>query len=267
MIAIGQLLFAALIFPGIGTALALGLTLRVLRGRSHSLPRTIGSSREALLALLSIGLAGIGLALMPWPIGAIPTLWIGAWLCFELAFLLPLLPALLHGDPQLARAAVRTAQLGSLARAIIWIALAATLSDPLVWSPLLLPFRLLALGVALVALLPAIGWGPFANASSVAPAGINAGLPESLRILLDNAQDVRSAALLAAILVAGLPTQIGSAWLGIGQVLAAFVVVVLIIQRLDGRFPHLTLTRALRFSGLMLTPLALIAVLLATFQL
>jgi hypothetical protein len=263
------IILAVLIFPGILTTLALGVILRVLRGRGAALPRGLERNREALAALASVLFAGAGLALMPWPGHPLraATAWIGAWLWFELAFLVPLAPALFAGHPSVVRAAVRSVQMGVAARALLWGILAALLSDPLAWSPLTLPLHLIALLAALAALLPAIGWGPFSTEPNSTPAGSALGLPESTQTLLDSAQDVRSAALLAAVLVAALPTQIGMVWLGIVQVLAGFVVVVLVLRRLDGFFPRLTLRTALRFCWIVLAPLAAGVVLIAARQL
>ncbi len=264
-----QIIIAALLFPGILTALALGVILRVLRGRGGLLPRGLEANREGLAALASVVFAGLGLALLPWPghpVG-VQTAWLGAWALFELAFLLPLLPALLAGSPTVVRAAVRSAQMGVPARALLWAALAATLSDPLAWTPATFLLRLLALAAALLALLPAVGWGPFSTELNSTPAGTALGLPPATQTLLDSAQDVRCAALLAAVLVAGLPTQVGTVWLGLIQVLAGFVVVVLALRRCDGLLPRITLRTALRLCWIVVTPLTIGAVLLAAGQL
>lgn len=263
------IIIAALLFPGLLTAVALGVIVRVLRGRGAVLPQRLERNREALAALASCLLAGLGLALLPWPGHpvAAATAWIGAWLFFELAFVLPICPALFAGAPAVARAAVRDLQLGVAARGLLWAMLAAGLSDPLAWSPLTLPLRILILIAALAAFLPAIGWGPFSTERNSTPAGSAAGLPETTQTLLDTAQDVRSAALLAAVLVATLPVQVGAPWLGIVQVLAGLAVVVLLLRRFDGFFPRVTLRTALRFNWLVLAPLAAGVALLAARQL
>jgi hypothetical protein len=264
-----RIVIAALIFPGLLTVLALGVVLRVLRGRGAALPRGLAGNREALAALTSSLFAGAGLALMPWPehpAGATTT-WLGAWVVFELAFLLPIVPALFAGAPNVVRAAVRTVQLGVAARALLWAILAAMLSDPLAWSPATLPLRLLALVAALAALLPGVGWGIFGNEPYITPDGVAAGLPTTTQLLLDVAQDVRAAALLAAVLVVALPTQVGASWLGLIQVLAGFIVVVLVLRRFEGYLPRLTLRTALRYCWIVVAPLAAGVVLGAAWQL
>jgi hypothetical protein len=261
-----RILVAALLFPGVLTALALGVILRVLRGRGAPSLRGVARNRETLAALASIALAGLGLALLPWPQHPVtaPTAWLGAWALFELAFALLLLPALCAGTPSVVRAAVRALQMGAFARALLWAALATMLIDPTAWSPATALLRLIALAAALAALLPAVGWGPFSVDPNMTPEGSALGLPPATQALLAFAQDVRCAALLAAILVAGLPTQVGPPWLGLLQVLAGFVVVVLGLRRLDGYLPRITLRTALRFSWIVIAPLTVGAVLLAT---
>lgn len=264
-----RIMLAALVFPGLLSALALGVIVRVLRGRGAVWPRSLAGNREALAALASMLLAGGGLALMPWPghpAGA-ATSWLGAWLLFELAFLFPILAVLPAGTPHVVRAAVREAQLGVAARGLLWAILTAGLSDPATWSPLVLPLRVLALFAALAAFLPAVGWGVFSTEQQVTPGGSGAGLPPATQTMLDIAQDVRAAALLAAVLVAALPTQVGAVWLGLVQVLAGFLVVVLLLRRFAGFFPRLPLRAALRYCWVVVAPLAAGVVLLAALQL
>ncbi|NJN18659.1 MAG: hypothetical protein HC822_21585 [Oscillochloris sp.] len=92
------LILAALLYPGLLTALVFGLIYhRLLYGRLP-VPTAAGlSSREGMATFLSMLLAGGSLAALPWPYhpSAASDAWLWAWAGFELAFLLPLLPALL----------------------------------------------------------------------------------------------------------------------------------------------------------------------------
>lgn len=254
---------AAFLYPGLLTALAAGAVFGLLGARRQGrapLGGAIGT-REGLAALAAALLAGLALATLPWPLhpapGGAPWLW--AWAGFELAFLLPLLPALLAGAPAVVRAAIREAQLGALARAILWAALAVALSAHGDWRPSAAPAHLLALAVAWAALPAAIGWGPFGAEESVTPDGAQAGLTPGARALDSWSRNVRAGALVAAALVATLPVAIATPWLGIAMVGAGLVAASLALRRIDGRAPRMTLPRALRLHSLWGLPLAALA--------
>jgi hypothetical protein len=161
----------------------------------------------------------------------------------------------------LVRAAMREAQLGALARALLWAALAPALVAHGDWRAATAPAHLLALGVALAALPAALGWGPFGPLESVAPGGTRAGLDEAQARLDGWARDVRSGALIAAALTAALPVAPGPAWLGAVVLASGFAAFLLALRRLDGRLPRLTLPAALRGLTLWLLPLAALATL------
>jgi hypothetical protein len=260
MIRMVQLVIAMLLYPGVLTALGCGVLYRFL-----SAGRGLGAvdlglalkSREGLAALLSIALSGLGLALLPWPWhpGGAESGWLWAWAIFELAFLLPLLPALLAGSPRVVRAGIRAAQIGALARALLWGALGVALTIHGIWIAEALPAHLLAIVVAALTLPAALGWGPFSHEVSVTPAGLEAGLPPALVALDQFAEAVRGGALLAAALVATLPLGVASAGLGLALVASGFVTAALIMRRWDGRLPRLAQPAILRLGMLVVAPL------------
>lgn len=255
-------LIAALIYPGLLTAVAAGALYGLLVEGAPRLPRLgAARTREGAAALASALFAGLGLAALPWPLNpaGAATAWLWAWAGFELAFLLPLLPALAAGAPAVVRAAVREAQLGAVARAALWAALAAALAAHGDWRPATAPAHLLALAAALLALPAAIGWGPFAGEELVSPGGTQAGLPDDARALDAWARDVRAGALAAATLVAALPVAVGPPWLGVAMVAAGLVAGLLGLRRGAGRLPRLTLPAALRLCALWALPAAALA--------
>lgn len=262
---ISQIALAALLYPGLLTALAAGAIYGPLtRGRA-GLPAGLGAlgTREGLAAAGGALLAGLGLATLPWPLHpAEPgAAWLWTWAAFELAFLLPLLPALLAGAPAVVRAAVREAQLGALARAGLWAALGAALALHGSWVGAALAAHLLALAAALAAFPAAIGWGPFGPEERVTPGGTAAGLPEAARALEAWGRDARAGALLAAVLVAGLPTGVLPAPLGLALVAVGLALGALLLRSFAGRLPRLTLPDALRFCLVWPLPLAAAATL------
>lgn len=255
-------IIALFVYPGLLTAVGLGAFYGLLVAQSVRWPEGAGlRTREGVAAAGSVVAAGLALATLPWPwhpaggAGA----WLWAWAGFELAFLLPLLPPLAAGVPAVVRAAIREAQLGVLARAAIWTALVPALSAQLDWRLATAPAHLLALMAALLVFPAAVGWGPFASEERVTPGGVTAGLPVPTRTLDAWARNVRSGALLAAILVAGLPVQVGLPWLGLLVVAAGVASAGLLLRRLTGRIPRLTLPAALRLCALWALPLAALA--------
>jgi hypothetical protein len=261
-----QILLAVLVYPGIVLALALGILFALLRtGQSwrHVLAlfrvgttRTPWHSQEWALHLLSVGLAGCGLALLPWPWHPIPpdpAIWLWSWSALEAAFLLPLLPALLAGSPPVVRAAIRAAQIGVTGRTVLWLGLTVGLAlhDSAGWqlvnesghSPLLA--HGLALLVAIFALPVAVEWGPFAPETSITPDAAEQGLDAETVRLAGVTAHVRTAALLAASLVALLPTGALHPLAGLALVLAAFAGIAALQAWQAGRHPRLTLPVAL----------------------
>jgi hypothetical protein len=260
------IIITALLYPGLLTALAAGGLYRLLL--RHGLgqlpaPRALGT-REGLAASAGVLLSAMGLALLPWPLhpGGDGTTWFWAWAAFELAFLLPLLPALMAGTPAVVRAALREAQLGGLARALLWAALVATLTLHSQWeSSLALVAHLLSLGAALVAFPVAVGWGPFGPEEWLTPGGAAAGLDEAGQRLDAWTRDLRAGALLAALLVAALPLGALPPMVGLAVWLLGYLIAVLLLREFAGRLPRMTLPGALRFCLLWPLPLALAATL------
>lgn len=253
-------IIAGLTYPGLITALALGLLYRRLLG--GAMPRVrfdpTWRSREGVATLVGVLAAAVGLAMLPWPLhpaGALRA-WLWAWAAMELAFLLPLTPALASGVPKVVRAAVRRAQIGVFGRALLWVALSTALSLHADWRMATLPAHLLAIGAALVAFPIAIGWGPFDDEVSITGAGVHAGLPAELRQLDDLGRDVAAAVLLAALWLATLPVGVGPAWLGLILIGAGFLVTGVVLRRMQGRLPRLSLPATLRFGWAYAAPLA-----------
>lgn len=219
-------------------------------------------SQESLAAIGSVVSAGLALAMMPWPFHPVggAHAWLWAWAGFELAFLLPLVPPLAAGAPTVVRAAIREAQLGVLARAIIWAALTPALVAHADWRPALIPAHLLALVAALLAFPAAVGWGPFGTEESITPGGTRKGLAEPVRAFDAWAGQVRAGALLAAIVIAGLPVAAGTPEIGLLTGLAGFASAALLLRRIEGRIPRFTLPAALRLCIVGVSPLAALAV-------
>ncbi|MFQ3661995.1 MAG: hypothetical protein SNJ69_06330 [Chloroflexaceae bacterium] len=256
------LLTAAVIYPGLLTAIGLGALFGLLaRGRARWPTGGGFASREGLAALGSVPGAGLALAMLPWPLhpAGDAAAWPWVWAGFELAFLLPLTPALATGLPAVARAAIREAQMGVLARAVIWLALGPALAAHADWRLATAPGHVLALAAALLALPAATGWGPFGVEESITPGGTTAGLPDAARALDAWARDVRAGALLAAIVVAALPVAVSLPGLGLLMAGAGFASISLILRRLEGRVPRLSLPDALRLGLVWAVPLAALA--------
>lgn len=258
-------LIAALLFPGLATALAAGALFGLVANGRVALPGSLAplGTREGLAALGAVLLAALGLVLLPWPLhptGAGAT-WLWSWAAFELAFLLPLLPALLTGAPALARAAIREAQLGALARAALWAALGAALSLRTSWEGLAMAAHLVAIAAAVAAYPAAIGWGPFGAEEMVSPGGTGAGLPAAALALGRWADETRAGAMLAAALLAILPTGVLPAPLGLALVATGATLAAALLRRFEGRAPRMTLPAALRFCLIWPLPLAAAAAL------
>jgi hypothetical protein len=260
-----EVLVALLAYPGLLLAVALGAIYAVsavgrpwgstLQAFGAALRHPDGLNVERGLNLASVLLAGVALALLPWPMhpfGPDPLLWLWSWGAFEAAFLLPLLPALRSDNPLVARAALRAAQIGTLGRALLWLALSSSLlllNDWTAWgpaaqSPLLV--HALALLAAAFAYPCATGWGAYAPEPSLTPAGTEQGLDPPTANLAHAARDVCSAALLAASLLALLPVVLLPTGLGLLMVLLLFWATCTLLQRLTGRTPRMTLQAALR---------------------
>lgn len=269
-----QTLVAIIVYPGIVLVLALGLLHAELSQnglRAGLLFRSITNasawkSGEGLMSGLSIILAGVGLACLPWPLfsaaSAYPGHMLLAWGGLEGAFLVALLPGLLAGSPPVVRAAIREAQIGIAGRALLWIAVGVGLALHTEWSlygqgrlsPLLA--HLLALLAAGFAFPAAIGWGPFAAEQSITPGGVHQGLDTSTVRLAQAAHICRVGALLAASLLAVLPVGAINPWLGMVLLIAAYIGCTMLFKRMEGTQPRYTLAEALQACWWRALPLA-----------
>lgn len=251
---------AILLYPGLLFSLVPGLLFAAIVERSGwaakmgalwaATTRSREWSFERLVSPLSVVLAGVALAVLPWPWhpAALPPLgWFWSWAALEAAFLLPLLPALLAGSPPVVRAAIRAAQIGVVGRIALWLGLAVGLVLFDNWEPLNaaghspLAAHLLALLAAFFAFAVAIGWGPFSDETSLVPDGPEAGLDPVTIAAARGAALLRNGILLAATLVAVLPVGMLPPWAGLLAVFAGCVVGALLLGRLTGRYPRLTL--------------------------
>jgi hypothetical protein len=270
-------LLALILYPGLAFAVLLGVGHALLSGRrfvsaafAALLHAHVWQSGEGLLALASIVLAGAGLACMPFPLLSLAPdtmgIWLLAWGGLEGAFLLPLLPALLTGMPQVARAAIREAQIGAAGRLLLWLALIVGLSIQTYWQQpdaallVLLPPLVLAIVAAVFALPAAIGWGPYASDAALTTGGVAQGLGKDVQGALQAARYTRTAALLAASLVALVPFVLLPPVPGLIVLLVAVGVVSVLMRRLDGRFPILALPDAINMCWWRALPAASTAV-------
>lgn len=260
-----QIIATILLYPGLLTALVAGGLYRFLlrRGLGPFPTRTALMSREGLAAVVGMALGALGLALLPWPFqptdGGITWFW--AWIAFELAFLLPLLPALAAGAPAVARAAIREAQLSSLARALLWAALTTALLLRQQQGDLIVVAQLLSFIAALIALPPAIGWGPFAVEDLLTPGGVTAGV-DAAGVHLDNwSRDLRVGMLLTALFTVGLPLTAWHPSITLLVTLLGLITTALLLRRLEGQWTRMTLPYALRFCIIWTVPPTLVATL------
>lgn len=256
-----------LLYPGLALALILGLLFGwlVVERAPFGRPRALPFSAAGLSGVVSILLAALALALLPWPLHpAAGRSWIASsnpllfWCALEGAFLAPALPGLL-APPFGARAASREAQIGLAGRFVIWLALGTALWVAGGWRPELLPGRALAALAGLMALPAATGTGPFGPERSLAPAGAEEGLDEMTAGLLRFARAVRGAVVLAALLVASLPLTLFQPWVALLLIAALFMLIALLLRRLASALPRLTLPGALRWCWWRALPTAIVA--------
>ncbi len=261
---------SVLVYPGLLVTFGLGwLYWRVVDSASGnpyrwSNLRSALQYREGALAIVSIALAGIGMALLPWPYNpAEPSMlaWIWAWMALELAFLAPILPALTAGDPLIVRAAIRRAQIGVASRSWLWMGLAVGLILYADWRWLTLPAHLLTVLAAGFALPAAMSWGPYTAEVSVTPEGSDQGLPDAVKAVNAIARHVGSAALLATSLVALLPLSVAPNALAMVELAGGWLAISVIFRRLDGIWPRLPLPEILHICLFRVLPLSTAAVL------
>lgn len=261
-----NLLLALLIFPGLLLALGLAVGFQLLVSGSMRPGRFSGAaftSAEGIAGAISILLAALALALLPWPLHPASN-WtligspLALWLALEGAYIAPLLAALPAQHPLVTRAAIREAQIGTAGRCVIWLAAGSMLWRSGAWSAAALPGQLLLLISGLLALPAAAGIGPFGAERSLTAAGAEQGLDESTAGLLRFARTARAASLLAALLIAAVPRQQIQASVALLVATAGFVVVALILRRSAGALPRFTLPAALHWCWWRALPPAII---------
>lgn len=239
--------------------------------RSITTP-SVWRSAEGLVSISSIFLTMAGWICLLWGVWFVPplspALWLLAWAGLEGAFFVALLPGLQSGTPPVARAAIRSAQVGTTGRTLLWVALGSglvlhstwDLATPTGFSPLLA--HILAILTALFAFPVAAEWGPYAAETSLAPGGTEQGLAEPVRAIARAAFSLRMVTLLAAGLVALLPFSLLplAPWGG-GMLLAvALLALVILLERRKGVWPRVSLPETLRVCWWRTLPLGIATV-------
>ena len=268
-----ETLAAILLYPGLALVLILALVFGWLtegRVRVGWLRRAAWGSLDGLLSLASMLLAALALALLPWPLHlAADWAWIGRpialWAALEGAFLLPLLAGLLAPTALGERATSREAQISVAGRCVVWLAIGLALWSGAGWAARELPGRVLALLAGLLALPAAIGAGPFGAERSLNAAGAEEGLDEATASLVRFARTARGAALLAVLIVASLPPALFQPWVTLLLFAGLFMLVALLLNRIAGALPRMTLPAALRWCWWRALPLAVIGLIYLIF--
>lgn len=259
-----DVVLALLLYPGLALALALALifgwliTGRLAPSLSRAVPNFAGA--DGMAGLVSIVLAALALALLPWPfhpaagrLGAGHPL--ALWVALEGAFLAPVLPGLRAPSPPAARAAIREAQIGAAGRFVLWLAIGTALWFGAGWSYAALPGRALAALAGVMALPAAAGVGPFAAERSLSAAGAEEGLDEATAGLLRFARTLRGAVVLAMVVVVMLPPA--QPWVALLLIAALFILVALLLRYVSTALPRVTLPAALRWCWWRALPLAI----------
>ena len=261
-----NLALSLLLYPGLALMLILALVFGWLtegRVRFVWLRGAAWGSLDGLLSLASLLLAALALALLPWPLHpAAGWAWLGhpisLWAAIEGAFLLPLLAGLLAPAVLGERAASREAQISVAGRCVVWLAIGIALWAGAGWDARALPGRALGALAGLLALPAAIGAGPFGAERSLNAAGAEEGLDEATASLVRFARTVRGATLLVLLIVASLPTALLQPWVALLLIAGLFMLVALLLNRVAGALPRLTLPAALHWCWWRALPLAVV---------
>jgi hypothetical protein len=270
---VSNLALSLLVYPGLVLVLILALVFGWLsegRVRFGWLRGTAWGSLDGLLSLASIVLSALTLALLPWPLHpAAGWGWVGSpvalWAALEGAFLLPLLAGLLAPTSLGEHAASREAQISVAGRCVVWLAIGVALWAGTGWATRALPGRALAGLAGLLALPAAIGARPFGAELSLNAAGAEEGLDEATASLVRFARTARGAALLAVLIVASLPSALLQPWVALLLIAGLFVLVALLLNRVAGALPRLTLPAALGWCWWRALPLAVAGLIYLVF--
>lgn len=260
-----NLVVALIFFPLLLVVLTLALHTLIggeLRFGSLRVPPMSGDSVAAGASLL---LAACGLALLPWPFSPVPLNVFGApltaWLATEGAFLIALLPGLLIPDALINRATIREAQISLAGRVVLWLAIGTLVWTTANWTALSLPGRLLLALGGVFALPAAAGLGPFSADRSLSPLAAERGLDQATLALVQFARQARGTLLFAALGLALVPRTQVQPVIGIVLWFAIVLVGGLILRRLNGRIPRLTLPAILHWCWQRALPVALVGLL------
>lgn len=263
-------LSAYLLFPGLLWALVVAALIVSALGSSARLGsawRGVGDTLRgggSLAQLCSAALALWAIMLLPWPAPPgtpIPSsdLW-RVWAIVEAGFLAALLPGLISSSPGGSRAAVRTAQLGVVGRAIVWAGVAIALGSRgegwIGTVPLLLGAT-----AALLALPVAANWQPFGGEGGLGLGDAAAQSPANSAELARLAADLRSALLVALLAVSFAQAPQLVWWQQLGLKLWLALALALLGRGLRGAAVHRTLPEALRYCWLTVLPVAVLAIL------
>lgn len=235
-------------FGALVAAIAAGDRIR-LRPPEQHLPLSV----DALVTLVSVVLAVLSMALLPWPLHpAGASDWVGhpllVWVMVEGAFLAPLLAGLLVRSPLAMRAALRDAQISAGGRIVLWLVIGGSLWSGAGWEAHELPGRGLLLVAGLMAIAAAAGVGPFAPDYTLAPAGAEEGADAMARWLAYLACHVRGGLAVALLVVGVIPgpavvQPVPALLLALGL----FVVITLGLRQVRLALPRFTLHMALRW--------------------
>lgn len=265
-------LVALVAFPGLLFMLVLTVVLNAL---VEGVPR-LGDLRlprfgfESAAGLASLLLAVLGSALLPWPLNPAQSIGplagpLAAFATIEGAFLIALLPGLLAPNALVNRAVIRETQIGVAGRAVVWIALGTLLWQTGAWTVTSAPGRLLLSAAGLLALPAAIGVGPFAADGNLTLSGAEHGLDSGTSGFIRFVRRVRGTVLFSAVLLALLPLNQIRPTLALVLSAAVALVVVLMLRRLNGRMPRVTVPTALRWCWWRALPLAAVGLVYLAF--
>lgn len=256
-----DILAALILYPGLLTTLLMSVLVALCAGirlPAQGSLHTLRRSPYGLTSLMSMFLVAAAALFSPWPLHPAATHPFAgnlllAWIAFETAALLPLLPGFASGIPLAMRAASREAQLGIAGRIVVWASISvgsyagSTIAD--------LPGSLLALLAGLLALPAATGLGPFGPERSLAPDGPAIGLDEAGVALLPLVRLARAVGLIGLLISAAQPLSL----MGTPVVIVLILLVCVgfgLVLRWAATMPRLTLPSGIAWCWWRSLPLA-----------